>query len=95
MQQPPLSPLTVLRATASADLPALGLKRGGIFYLVFDSASHSIHLVQWDRIHWLCSCKQGACTHKRVVNDFVFEESQQHRITGDDLAVHIEDDLNC
>ena len=94
MQQPPLSSLMVLRATASTDLPALDLKRGGVFYLVSDSALHSIHLVRWDRIHWLCSCNQGACAHKRVVNDFVFEASQQGRITGDDLAAHIEDDLN-
>ena len=88
------SPLTVLQATATTNLPDIGIRQGKTFYLVFDERLHSFHLIWWDRIHWLCSCDKGACTHKLAVNDFVFEESQKRRITGDDLTVHIEDDLN-
>ncbi len=70
-------PVMILRARASADIPAVGLKAGESFYLARDGEHY--RAVKWDRVRWVCSCGQGACEHKLAVNEFVFEQSQQSR----------------
>jgi hypothetical protein len=89
MQQSPFPPLTVVRLTASDELLTAGITRGKAFYLVHDEPAQRFHVVWWDRVHWLCSCDKGACVHKLAVNEFVFEESQQRRIAGDDQIVKL------
>ena len=79
MQQYPFQPVTIVRAKAKTDLPEVGIKQGDIFYLARDEQSQSFRAVKWDRVRWVCSCGQGACTHKLAVNDFVFEQSQKRQ----------------
>jgi hypothetical protein len=92
MQHDEASP-SILRVTAVTGLPSLGIAPGKTAYLVPDALLQGFCLVWWDRIHWRCSCKWSGCGHRLAVNDFVFEASQQRQITGDGLALHIEDDL--
>lgn len=90
-------PVTALRARASADMPELGLQTGDTFYMVRDGAptglSARFRIVKWTGTRWFCSCGEGRCEHKRMISDFLFQESEKRRTTGDDLSAQIEDDI--
>lgn len=85
--------VTVFRASAGMTFPEVGIKQGDRFFLVRDEASGHFCAVQWDRIHWVCSCGNRKCTHQLIVNEFLTQECMKRRITGDDFTAHIEDDL--
>jgi hypothetical protein len=85
--------VSILRATAGADMPEVYLKAGDTFYMARDGESTSFRVVKWDRVRWVCSCGQGKCDHKLMVNDFLTEEFQKRLATEDDLGAHIEDEL--
>lgn len=83
--------LTILQTTAVDDLLEAGIKAGNRLYLVRDGRINRFLVVKWDLTHWICSCNKGACTHQLQVNTFVFNESQKQRMTGEDLAAHLDD----
>ncbi len=85
--------VTVFQANAGVTLPEAGMKQGDRFFLVRDEASGHFCVVQWDRIHWVCSCKNRKCAHKLIVNEFLTQEFVKRYVTGDDLMAHIEDNL--
>lgn len=93
---------TILKATAGADLLEAGIKQGDTFYMVRDGLDSGpnvrFRVVKWNHTRWVCSCGKGKCEHKLLVNDFLFQESQQRwaaksLASHDDLLAHIEDEL--
>ena len=72
---------TILKATAGADLLEAGIKQGDTFYMVRDGLDSGPNLrfrvVKWEHTRWVCSCGKGRCEHKILVNDFLFQASQQ------------------
>ncbi len=96
MATTPFRSVTILRAIASEDIPEVEVKRGDQIYLARDTDTTDkgrFFVVRWKRIRWICSCGQGKCNHKLMVNDFLTEEFQKRLATEDDLGAHIENGL--
>ncbi len=68
--------VTIIQATAGADLLEAGMKAGTPFYLAWDQAVRRFYVVQWERVHWRCSCGQGACIHQRAANTYLLSRQQ-------------------
>jgi hypothetical protein len=92
---------TILKARADADLLEAGIKQGDTFYMVRDGLDNGpnmrFRVVKWEHTRWVCSCGKGRCKHKILVNDFLFQASQQHwaakrQVPHDDLRAYVEDE---
>jgi len=81
----------ILKARAESDLPEIGVHAGDIVYLARDTETSvqatRFRVVKWHIDRWICSCGQGRCEHKFVVNEFVFAQSQAAKagqVTGNE-----------
>ncbi len=72
-------PVTIIQATAGADFLEAGLRAGTSFYLAWDYAARRLYVVQWERVHWHCSCGQPACIHQLAANTYLLNQLQQHQ----------------
>jgi hypothetical protein len=84
--------VTIIPATAGADLLEAGIKDQERLYLAWDQQARRLFVVQWDLTRWICSCGKGTCAHKLRVNDILVEKFQQQHATMDDLATHRDDE---
>jgi hypothetical protein len=94
------NPVRVLRVRAEADAPEMGVKAGEMIYLVRDEAASNgpaarFRIVTWAATRWTCSCGKGKCEHKRLVNDWLFAQSQEQQGANADLWAHVADELQA
>ena len=92
-QPSPVSPLVVFPLKIADALRAANIPHGGPFYLVYDQQSQRFSVVWWEHLRWQCSCTKAKCAHTRIVSAFLLEKTSTRQIPEDDLATHVQDDL--
>lgn len=69
--------VTIIRATASSDLLEAGITAEQPFYLAWDQRDCRLYVVQWERLHWGCSCLKPRCAHRMAANTYLLDQCQR------------------